>query len=200
MQDSALCRVLPTKPKIVFKRARSVRNIVAPSQIKNKKQRSVNNIPLFLNMVGSYRCKLKRCMACNFMHHGKKHFVGKDGRTFNIQQFVCCGTQFVVYGLRCPCGLFYVGRTVRAMRTRFGEHRRFIEQKKDKHSVPRHFCQVHGGSTEGLELFGIEAIPMTLSEGERFSRLCMRETYWIFTLNSMSPDGLNEELEVGTLI
>lgn len=131
---------------------------------------------------------------------GKKSFARKDGRQFNILQFICCSTQFVVYGLKCPCGSLYVGRTVRTMRTRFGEHRRFIEQKKDKHSVPRHFCQAHNGSTQGLELFGIEAIPMSLPEGERFSRLCQRESFWIFTLNSMSPEGLNEELEVHSLI
>lgn len=63
--------------------------------------------------------------------------------------------------------------------------------------MPRHFKHKHDGSTTGLELFGIESIPMSILEG---ARLCKRESYWIFTLQSMAPEGLNEELEIGTLI
>ena len=200
-QDAALGRVLPKKPKVVFRRASNVKSLVAPSKIKSMKcHNRASNIPVLFNMVGFNKCKQSRCKACAFMQHGKSSFTSVAGHTYNIKQFISCGTQFVVYGLRCPCGLIYVGRTVRAMRTRFGEHRRFIEQKKDKHSVPRHFCKAHGGDTAGLELFGIEAISMTLPEGERFAILCKQETFWIFTLGSMSPGGLNEELEVNTII
>lgn len=95
---------------------------------------------------------------------------------------------------------FYVGRTVRAMRTHFGEHRRFIEKTIEKHSVPLHFEYKHRGNTEGLELLGIESIPMSIPEGERFACLSKLESFWIFTLNNMTPEGLNEELEMGTLI
>lgn len=85
---------------------------------------------------------------------------------------------------------------MQAMRTSFGEHRRFIEKKIEKHSVPLHFKHKHEASTEGLKLYGIESIPMSIPEGERFARLCKRKSFRIFTLNSLTPDGLNEELEV----
>lgn len=75
-----------------------------------------------------------------------------------------------------------------------------VLSNKNAISVPHHFLQIHGGSTQELELFGIEVIPMTMPKGEGFSRLCLRETFWIFTLDTMSPDGLNEELEINTLI
>lgn len=158
------------------------------------------NFAHFFNITGCYKCKGIKCKTCGFISHGQKSFCSKDVCTFSIKQFICCITQFVIYGLRCPCGFFYVGRTLHAMRTRFGEHRRLIEKGSEKHSVPCHFKHKHGGSTEGLELFGIESLSMSIPEGERFARLCKRESFWIFTLNSMMSEGLNEELEIGTLI
>lgn len=76
-------------------------------------------------------------------------------------------------------------------------NRRIIEEGITKHSVPRHFS-IHQENTKGLNLFGIET--KHLSERERFSKLCQRETFWIFTLHSMSPGGPNKELGVSTII
>lgn len=104
------------------------------------------NIPPFFNITGCYKCKGIKCKACRFISHGKKSFCGKDGHTYCIKQFICCSTQFVIYGLRCQCGFFYVGRTVRAMWTCFGEHRRLIEKKIEKHSVPHHLKNTNIGA------------------------------------------------------
>lgn len=190
-QDKALGKVLPNKPRVVFRRANNVKSLIAPCRLKDKQNLKMQSIPQFFYIIGCYKCKSTKCKACRFISHGQKSFNSKDGHSFYIKQF--CGTQFVVYGLRCPCGYLYVGRTVQAMRTRFGEHRRFIEKKIEKYSVPRHFKHKHEGSTEGLELYSIESIPMSIPEGERFAHLCKRESFWIFTLNSMTPEGLNEE-------
>lgn len=46
----------------------------------------------------------------------------------------------------------------------------------------------------------IESIPRNLSEAEHISRLCERETFWIYTLDTLAPNGLSEELEVNTII
>lgn len=62
------------------------------------------------------------------------------------------------------------------------------------------FSQMNDDSTQGPKLFGFEAIQMSVPEGETFSRLRLHETFWIFTLYKLSPDGLNEELEMNTLL
>lgn len=125
-QDNTLGKILPNKPQVVFRRAKNVKSLIAPSRLKDKQSLNMQNIPQFFNITGCYRCKGIKCKACKFISRGQKSFSCKDGRTFYIKQFICCNTQFVIYGLRCPCGYLYVGRTVRAMRTRFGEQRRFI--------------------------------------------------------------------------
>lgn len=105
-----------------------------------------------------------------------------------------------MYCLICPCKLLYVGRTICPLRQRFGKHRRLVELGSDKHSVPRHFLKYHARSTRGLQVWVIESIPKDLSEAERFSRLCERETFWIYTLDTLAPNGLNEELEINTIL
>lgn len=52
----------------------------------------------------------------------------------------------------------YVGRTTRAMRTRFREHGRLIEDSNTEHSAPQPFYLFHNDSAQGLKLFGIVAI------------------------------------------
>ena len=100
----------------------------------------------------------------------------------------------------CPCGLFYVGRTIRALRKRFGEHRNTVEKGLDNYSVARHFKEHHEQSPAGLRVWVLEAISKLLPSAERYKRLCERENYWIFTLDSLSPGGLNEGIEINILL
>lgn len=69
----------------------------------------------------------------------------------------------------------YVGRTIQALRTRFGEHRRLIEGGIDPHSVPRHFTQAHQQSMKGLQAWVIEQICSSLPVAEHFKKLCARK-------------------------
>lgn len=73
--------------------------------------------------------------------------------------------------------LYYVGRTICTMRTRFNEHRRLIEDECTMHSVPWHFSAHHDEDPKGLELFSIEANSMQLLEGKRFYKPCQREAF-----------------------
>ena len=134
-----------------------------------------------------------------FVEHGQKQFTSK-GKIYTFKEFYNCGSDFVIYALACPCNLLYVGRTIRPLRQRFGEHRRKIEAGKDKHSVPRHFLECHQKSTNGLKVWVIEQIPKKYTEAERFHRLCERETFWIYSLGALRPGGINEELEISTIL
>lgn len=133
------------------------------------------------------------------MRHRQQNFKHKD-KTSNLDNFYNCSTDYVVYCLTCPCKLLHVGRTICPLRQRFGKHRRFMEEGCDQHSIPQYFLEHHNKSITGLQVLVIEAIPKNLSEAERFSRLCERETFWIYTLDILTPNGLNEELEISTII
>lgn len=89
---------------------------------------------------------------------------------------------------------------IRPLHKRFGEHRNPIEQGKDKHSVPRHFLEFHDQSSIGLRVWILEAIPNTFPPAEWYKKLCERENYWIYTLDTLSPGGLNETIKINTLL
>lgn len=108
--------------------------------------------------------------------------------------------QFVIYGLLRQCGLFYMGRTSRCLRTRFGESKHNILKARGKHSLPWHFQENHGKNPLGLSLFSVEAITGHPDLGGRHQKLCSRETFWIYRLGSFSPSGLNEDLEVHSVV
>ncbi|XP_068127833.1 uncharacterized protein [Hyperolius riggenbachi] len=45
---------------------------------------------------------------------------------------------------------------------------------------------------------GLEMISKNLHRGERYKKLCERETFWIFKMNALKPNGMNESLEAST--
>lgn len=69
-------------------------------------------------------------------------------------------------------------------------------KKGHNYSVPRHFKECHDGNPTGLKVFGTEAIKKDNDMGRRFQRLCRQASFWIFTLGSMAPVGMNKDLEV----
>ena len=136
---------------------------------KLKSNQVTPNPTLLIPLVGMFQCKKARCKTCLFVQHGKKSFCSK-GRTYPLDHFYNCSSNFVVYGLTCPCGLISVGQTICPLRQRFGQHRRLIEGGKDMHSVPRHFANHHKKSTTGLSVWVIEQIPNTMTEAEHFKK------------------------------
>lgn len=195
LQDEHLLPVLSNKPKLAYRKVPNIKSKVAPSKLKEKPPPPGHSIPTFLAIFGMYQCR----KTCRFVTHGQKDFCVK-GKTYPIKGFHTCSSDHVVYCPTCPCGLFYVGRTIRPLLKRFGEHRRFITGGLDNHSVPRHYLEYHDKSTDGLRVWVIEAMPRDLPPAERFRRLCHKEINWIFSLKVLAPGGLNEDFEISAIL
>lgn len=118
-QDSLLKTILPCIPRITYWKAPSLKNKIAPSKFPS--DHITTNPTQLIPLVGMFQCKKIHCKTCSFVQHGKKSFVSK-GKTYSLDQFYNCSSEFVVYGLKCPCGLIYVGRTICPLRQRFGQH------------------------------------------------------------------------------
>lgn len=197
-EDPHLKPTISDKPLVTYRRAKNIKAQIAPSKVKTA--RPTVSAPLtFFNIKGMYQCRKPLCLTCAHVTHRQKDFHHK-GKLYVIPDFFNCGSDYVVYCLTCPCGLLYVGRTIRPLRKRFGEHRNLVEKGIDKHSVPRHFKEHHGQTSSGLRVWVIESIPPTLPTAERYKRLCERENYWIYTLDTLSPGGLNEGIEINILL
>lgn len=62
-----------------------------------------------------------------------------NNRSFDIKQCITCNSTHVVYALKCPCGLIYIGRTKRKLRVRIAEHIHNVKIGFKKHNVCLHF-------------------------------------------------------------
>lgn len=117
LQDPHLLTILPEHTRVTYRKAPNLKNKIALSKLK-----SINTKPsplVLIPLVGMYQCRKALCKTCHFIQHDKKSFCCK-GKTYQLDNFYNCSSDFVVYGLTCPCGLIYVGCTIRPLRQRFG--------------------------------------------------------------------------------
>ena len=139
------------------------------------------------------------CGHCNFCSHIIRSPIFKDlfsPRTYQINGFSNCQTQFLVYRLQCgECDCFYVGRTKRRFRDRLSEHLYAIRTANDKYPMAKHYKASGHTNPYSLKAQAIEVVPNARRRGDRLKRLLQRETFWIFQLRATEFPGLNEEID-----
>ena len=84
---------------------------------------------------------------------------------------------------------------MRALCTRISDHRSTIGTGDERSPVASHFGQA-GHNVSALRYVGVEHVNSPPRGGDHGKRLLQRETFWIYFLNTMSPNGLNEEFDV----
>ena len=90
----------------------------------------------------------------------------------------------------------YVGQTKRSLKIRIGEHKTAIRTGNLEYAMARHYIQANHGSPASLKFWGIEKVSSLLRGGDIIKKLLRREAHWIYTLNTLEPSGLNEELNL----
>lgn len=143
-----------------------------------------------------------KCSNCSAILKGDYITHPSLGHKIPIKGFFSCESKGVIYFLKCPCGLGYVGQTSRIVRTRITEHkskiRQFIggsepnEGSDSETAVARHFLE-HRHQVSDLKWCVLEQINTHLESNQFKKRLLSREIFWIHQLDTLCPGGLNEE-------
>lgn len=94
----------------------------------------------------------------------------------------------MIYRAICPCGMEYIGKTLRELRRRIGEHLRDIRLKYDK-PIARHMWQSHPNNTLVIRFMGIDLVKRPERRGNWDILILQRETEWIFHLDTVYPKG-----------
>lgn len=185
---------IPPTPKMVPKRAPNLRDQLCHSHFSRPKRK----IGQHLRSRGSSPCG--SCSVCQMMTKMEEIKNPVNGRIFKIWNHYNCRTKAVVYVLRCPCGLLYVGETKNEMRVRLQKHLstiRLAQRDKDLGKilppVAEHFLRKHNGDPQGLTAGVLEQVTLGIRGGDLKKRLRQKETSWIYRLTSRTPDGLNGE-------
>ena len=108
--------------------------------------------------------------------------------TYPINQTVTCTTTNVIYVIQCSyCNIQYVGESGNTVQERMRNHRSTIKNhlKHLDKPVASHFS-LPNHSINHLQVTIIE----TLGKQSKFRRQ-LREQFWIKTLDTFQPNGLN---------
>ena len=159
--------------------------------------------------LGAKRCHEPRCATCTkSLMTPCSNFTGTStGKTFAISSKLDCSSVNVVYLMQCKfCKIQYVGETQNTFRSRMNRHRSAIICANTDSALYNHlhlhfsdkfpqFCE-SDISLESFLAMPIEQPPYTEDQLSinRMHRLC-RESYWIKTLDTLAPLGLNLKIK-----
>lgn len=184
--DPQISSAFTNPPRNFYKRTQNLRDLLVKSDLSKKPSHFMSRVPS-----GNFPCH--NCIHCYAMMKGDsfKHTV--TDKMIRVRGRITCNTKYVVYLLKCPCDLYYVGKTKRELKTRICEHKSSIRNHDEKSAVARHFNAVKHEARQ-LQYMGIEVVQTPRRGGDRDKLLLQREAYWIHQLDTLIPKGMNEEL------
>ncbi|XP_073446551.1 uncharacterized protein [Dendrobates tinctorius] len=81
------------------------------------------------------------CASCSNIIKSDTVTHPRTGASFPIRGFYTCDSNFVVYVIKCPCGLLYVGETTQHVKDRIASHKSTIRHGKTWLPIPDHFIK-----------------------------------------------------------
>ena len=155
------------------------------------------------------KCGARRCGTCPFIENNEYFFSNSTNsrhypNTAGLN-YLDCKTENVVYLISCKlCNFQYVGETKNCIQKRFSGHRSSIRKGESNQLIHRHFQEdCHGLSNcsifpiEKINTSGLSQHNLNSIDQERaLTRLRMeKEKYWITTLQTAYPFGLNSRVK-----
>ena len=137
-------------------------------------------------------CNNSRCSTCTYVstatvvvsYAAKQPFVPYTAEECN------CKTKNVIYVILCElCGIHYVGQTSRSIGTRFREHRRDVKNNIKDSFLVKHFHKP-GHSELDMRFMVLEKV-----NSNNTQELLDREDFWIKSLGTAHPFGLNDKIK-----
>ncbi|KAE8591744.1 hypothetical protein XENTR_v10018562 [Xenopus tropicalis] len=123
---------------------------------------------------GCYKCP--GCVTCRCMLTGVDFPHPHTGKRYKIHHRLTCTSSFAIYIIVCPCGLYYVGKTITTLRELIGNHRSAISKAlKPTQPVPRLFLKM-GHTLPSFCCMAIDFQPPLDRGGDRNLALLQRES------------------------
>ena len=174
-------KVLSLRPMVSFRSARKLSSYLVRAKLYPVERK-----------VGSCKCNCKRCQVCQSISETDTFTCSNDGTTYEINHKFDCNEQCLVYLLTCKkCLKQNVGQTVDNFRSRWNNYK----DNARKHERGQHCMQKH--LYEHFDLPGhtgfLKDVTVTLIDKTDPRNPTEREDYWIHTLKTKAPRGLNME-------
>ena len=174
-----LPKILPTPPKVVFRRPPNLHNILVHPYATPKP----SSLPQ-----GSYPCGRPRCKTCPIHPPSTSYSSPVTGLSYPIRGRATCESSHVIYQLCCKhCTAFYIGMTTNQLSIRMNGHRQTVAKNKVDHPVAQHAAEHMLDFNGCFTTRAIWILPSTTS----FSELHRWELSLQYILRSRNQPGLN---------
>lgn len=133
------------------------------------------------------RCNNPRCTTCSYLNC-KSSFTSTATKVrYPIRHSATCSSSNVIYLITCTrCKKQYVGLTTKPLRTRINHHRSNIFQNK------RVYISLHFNLPDhNINNISVQIIDQVNERNNTLRDLQQLETFWINTLKTLQPLGLN---------
>ena len=141
------------------------------------------------------KCDSKGCLCCIKLETDNTFKSFSTGCTFTLahSRAFSCKSRLVIYLISCKvCGLQYVGQTKQPLHKRLNGHRSAIRNNKLSTFLCQHFNDSKH-SFDDLSIRIIDAIdPSGKNDDEIANELNLKEDFYMRTLNTFYPMGLND--------
>jgi len=185
-------------PKVVFKKCRSIKNVLVSSVFPPSRwsRRSSppnnlhqnNDVVIIMNPANKYKCTgcyRLNCMNCTILQIGNTFTSTNLGTVFELQSNMNCNSANIVYLITClKCRIQYVGETYRKLKDRITDHRSRIKTHKPT-PIAIHF------NSNNHNVLDMKVIPIEQFDTNNHRLRKERELFWQLTLKTIFPYGLN---------
>ena len=145
---------------------------------------------------GIKKCNHPRCITCKHLNCNKQFTSTKTKVTYTIRHNFSCTSKNLIYLITCKkCKKQYVGLTMQKLNTRINHHRSNIFSKK-----PIYLCVHFNFPDHHIQDLSVQPIDTVVDQTQPLEELRKLERYWIRTLKTLKPDGLNLSTGFPTII
>lgn len=183
--------VFSDRPLMSFRRGKTLSNYLVKSDL-GPLATSVQQTITGSANPGTFPCL--SCAQCGNVTKGPYFTHPSTGKRFRIKGHFSCRSSYIIYLIKCPCGLGYIGKTTQMAKDRISKHKSTIRTCKVELPIPEHFLS-HKHQIHQLRYQIIDWVPVPRRGGDRDALLSKKELYWILKLDTLHPRGLNREFE-----
>ena len=142
------------------------------------------------------KCNHPRCITCKHLNCNRKFTSTKTKVSYTIRHNFSCTSKNLIYLITCQkCKKQYVGLTMQKLNTRINHHRSNIFNKK-----PIYLCVHFNFPDHHIQDLSVQPIDTIDDQTQPLEELRKLERYWIRTLKTLKPDGLNLSTGFPTMI
>ena len=161
---------IPDPPIVAFRRPHNLRDLLVRAKLKR------TNTP---TQTGNGPCNSTRCKTCHIMMREESFISRSPGTKHRTRFSFTCKTRNLIYLIQC------IRETANPLHIRMNGHRSDINTRKTDKPVAAHF-NLPDHLLDDLQVMGIGKIHTNNAGWKKH-----RERYWIFTLETMAPTGMN---------